>query len=58
MRGNDFDWIKSKPFAIYLSEKQKTIREMDATFIEMMIENECEDEDCDKEAEDSEKLFN
>ena len=41
MKGNDVNWIKSKQFAIYLSEEQKIIKEMDATFIKIMIENEC-----------------
>ena len=56
VKGNDVDWIKSKQFAIYLSEEQKRIKEMDATFIEIMIETEREYADCDKEAEEVEKV--
>ena len=55
---NDRQIDKSKQFAIDLSEDNKIIKEMDATFIEFIIENEFEYEDYDKEAEESEKLFN
>ena len=35
--------------------KKKIIIEIDAKIIDVMIENECEDEDCDKEAEEASK---
>ena len=47
---------KSNQFAIDLSEDNKIIKEMDATFIEIMIENEREYADCDKEVEEVEKV--
>ena len=47
---------KSKQFAIDLNEDNKIIKEMDATFIKIMIENEREYADCDKEAEEVEKV--
>lgn len=48
LRKEDVDQIKLKQCSII---KQKIIKEIDATIIDMKIENECEDEDCDKEAE-------
>ena len=48
--------IKLKQCSIDLSEKQKVVKEINSKTIEMMIENDCEDEDCDKEAEEASKM--
>ena len=53
---SNVDQIKLKQCLIDLSEKKKIIKEIDATIIDMMIENECEDEDCDKEAEEASEI--
>ena len=45
-----------KQCSIDLSEKQNVLKEIDATIIEMMVENDYEDEDCDMKAEEAIKM--
>ena len=53
VKEDNVDRIKLKQCSIDLSEKQKILKEIDATIIEMMIENDYKEEDCDKEAEEA-----
>ena len=53
VKEDNVDRIKLKQCSIDLSEKQKILKEIDATIIEMMIENDYKDEDCDKEAKEA-----
>ena len=56
VKEDNVDRIKLKQCSIDLSEKQKVLKEIDATIIEMMIENDYEDEDCDRKAEEAIKM--
>ena len=47
------DRVKLKQCLRDINEKQKIIKEIDSHILELMIENDCEAEDCDKEAEEA-----
>ena len=48
MKQKDLDVNQLKQYSIDHSEKQKTIKEIDATIVDLMIENESKVEYCDK----------
>ena len=56
VKEDNVDRIKLNQCSIDLSEKQKVLKEIDATIMEMMIDNDYEDEDCNKEAEEASKM--